>query len=106
MHAMLIPIVATILFGAIGLILTVYGASSYDDAIMLIGVLCLFCAVAIGIFTPLFAEPADGKVTSMTITTAPLEITVTAPAVTTTVQPQRAVTTTPTITVTATNKKE
>lgn len=69
MHTMLIPIVAVILFGAVGLILTVYGASSYDDALMLIGVLCLFCAVAVDIFTPLFAEPADDEVTSTTTTT-------------------------------------
>ena len=71
MHAMLIPIIATILFGAVGLILAIYGASSYDDAMMLIGLLCIFCAVAIGILTPLFAEPADDEMTSTTTTTAP-----------------------------------
>ena len=68
---MLIPIIATILFGAVGLILAIYGASSYDDAMMLIGLLCIFCAVAIGILTPLFAEPADDEMTSTTTTTAP-----------------------------------
>lgn len=65
---MLIPIIATILFGAVGLILAIYGASSYDDAMMLIGLLCIFCAVAIGILTPLFAEPANNEVTSTTTT--------------------------------------